>query len=172
LLFTHRGISGPAILQISSYWQEGRDITINLAPDCDVLGALQGARKAGAKQSITGFLAQLSPGPLPRSLARQIAIEQGLGEGPNLAELSDNRLAAVAAAVNDWRITPQGSEGFRKAEVTVGGVDTAELSSKTFAAKKQPGLYFIGEVVDVTGHLGGFNFQWAWASGHAAGQYV
>lgn len=176
LLFTHRGISGPAILQISSYWREGDDITIDLAPDCDVLALLRQARDAGSKQSVAGFLSQELPTPLPKRLARHIATELGVGQdmkgGQKLAELSDARLAAIAAGVNNWVLTPQGSEGFRKAEVTVGGVDTNALSSKTFAVKKLPGLFFIGEVVDVTGHLGGHNFQWAWASGHAAGQVI
>lgn len=172
LLFTHRGISGPAILQISSYWREGRDIVIDLAPDCDVLATLRQARDSGSKQSVAGFLSRSLPTPLPKRLARHIEIEQGLGEKPILAGLSDAHLSAISAAVNNWTLTPQGSEGFRKAEVTIGGVDTDELSSKTFEANKVPGLYFIGEVVDVTGHLGGYNFQWAWASGHAAGQCV
>ena len=168
LLFTHRGISGPAILQISSYWQEGREITIDLAPDTDIFKALQQARKAGSKQLITGFLCQF----IPKRLAVHIVAEQGLNDSPPMAELSDKHMKAVAMAINAWTLTPQGSEGFRTAEVTIGGVDTDELSSKTFEAKKVSGLYFIGEVVDVTGHLGGYNFQWAWASGHAAGQYV
>lgn len=168
LLFTHRGISGPAILQISSYWQEGHDITVNLAPDHDVLDELRAARDAGSKKSVPGFLSQF----LPKRLAQYIAAEHGLSEGQILAGLSDGQLTTVASAVNHWTLTPQGSEGFRTAEVTLGGVDTDELSSKTFEAKKVPGLYFIGEVVDVTGHLGGHNFQWAWASGHAAAQFV
>ncbi|MCK5041537.1 MAG: NAD(P)/FAD-dependent oxidoreductase [Sphingomonadales bacterium] len=168
LLFTHRGLSGPAILQISSYWAEGDSITINLAPDTDVLTTLQSARQAGSKQTIVGLLSQF----LPKRLAQHIAVEQKADATTPIAQISDKTLIPIAAAVNNWTLTPQGSEGFRTAEVTLGGVDTNELSSKTFEAKKADGLYFIGEVVDVTGHLGGYNFQWAWASGHAAGQCV
>ena len=168
LLFTHRGLSGPAILQISSYWVEGDSITINLAPDTDVLTTLQTARQAGSKQTIVGLLSEF----VPKRLAQHIAVEQKADTTTPIAQISDKTLIPIATAVNNWTLTPQGSEGFRTAEVTLGGVDTNELSSKTFEAKKADGLYFIGEVVDVTGHLGGYNFQWAWASGHAAGQYV
>jgi hypothetical protein len=168
LLFTHRGLSGPAILQISSYWSEGDSIAINLLPDSDMLNILQKAREAGAKQSITGVLSQY----LPKRLAAHIATQNNADPQTPVAQIADKILIPIAKLINNWTLTPQGSEGFRTAEVTIGGVDTNELSSKTFEAKKASGLYFIGEVVDVTGHLGGYNFQWAWASGFAAGQFV
>jgi predicted Rossmann fold flavoprotein len=166
LLFTHRGLSGPAILQISSYWQEGEEITIDMAPDVEVFAKLKEARRDQPKQALATALSEF----LPKRLAQKIADTQN---GPaRMADFSDKLLLDAAAAVKQWRVTPNGTEGYRTAEVTLGGVDTAELSSKTFEAKSVPGLYFIGEVVDVTGHLGGFNFQWAWSSGHAAGLYV
>jgi predicted Rossmann fold flavoprotein len=166
LLFTHRGLSGPAILQISSYWSQGQEIAIDLAPGIDILDFLKTAKTNQSKQEPVTVLAQI----LPKRLARLVAMGQGLET--HLAEIPDDKLKKLAEAINDWRITPKGSEGYRTAEVTLGGVDTQELSSKTFEATKVPGLYFIGEVIDVTGHLGGFNFQWAWSSGHAAGQFV
>jgi len=166
LLFTHKGLSGPAILQISSYWSKGQQIAIDLAPGIDVFAHLKAAKANQPRQEPTGALNEI----LPKRLAQAITNESGL-EG-RLADIPDKKLKALASSVNDWRVIPKGSEGFRSAEVTVGGVDTNELSSKTFEAKKVPGLYFIGEVTDVTGHLGGFNFQWAWASGHAAGEFV
>ncbi|MBX3446953.1 MAG: NAD(P)/FAD-dependent oxidoreductase [Parvibaculaceae bacterium] len=162
LLFTHRGLSGPAILQISSYWREGDEITIDMAPGRDVLAELKEARKTTPKQEIATALARI----LPKSLAENVARRSGV-EG-RLADLSDRKLEAVAALVNRWRVKPSGTEGYRTAEVTAGGVDTRDLSSQTMEARNVPGLYFIGEAVDVTGHLGGFNFQWAWASGFAA----
>jgi hypothetical protein len=166
LLFTHRGLSGPAVLQISSYWTPDQEITVNLAPDVDVFANLKTAKSAQPKQELQTILATL----LPRRLAQAIAGEAGVNG--RMADIPDKALKKVAAAVNAWRIIPDGTEGYRTAEVTAGGVDTKELSSKTLEAAKIPGLYFIGEVVDVTGHLGGYNFQWAWASGHAAGQAV
>jgi len=170
LLFTHRGLSGPAILQISSYWREGQEIAIDLAPGTDVFAYLRQARTENPRQSLTTALAVL----LPKRLAEHILA--GLGESPGpdgrMADMPDRILKAVAGAVNDWRVVPSGTEGFRTAEVTAGGVDTRSLSSKTFECRTVPGLYFIGEVLDVTGHLGGYNFQWAWSSGYAAGQYV
>jgi predicted Rossmann fold flavoprotein len=166
LLFTHRGLSGPAILQISSYWREAEEIVIDLAPGVDVLAALKAARRSQPKQALATALGEL----LPKRLAQTIAAAQ---TGPaRMADYSDTLLQDAAAAVKQWRVTPNGTEGYRTAEVTLGGVDTDELSSKTFEAKSVPGLYFIGEVIDVTGHLGGFNFQWAWSSGHAAGLHV
>jgi predicted Rossmann fold flavoprotein len=164
LLFTHRGLSGPAILQISSYWREGDDIVIDMAPGRDVLAELKEARKATPKQEIATALARL----LPKSLAENVARRAGV-EG-RIADLSDRKLEAAAMLVNRWRVKPSGTEGYRTAEVTAGGVDTRGLSSQTMEARAIPGLYFIGEAVDVTGHLGGFNFQWAWASGYAAGK--
>jgi predicted Rossmann fold flavoprotein len=166
LLFTHRGLSGPAVLQISSYWREGHDLVIDLAPTIDVLTGLKRLRGDHPRQEMATALAEF----LPKRLARTIADMTG---GPErLADFSDKLLANVAAAVKQWRVRPNGTEGYRTAEVTLGGVDTSELSSKTFESKSVPGLHFIGEVVDVTGHLGGFNFQWAWSSGHAAGRHV
>ncbi|MBT3767625.1 MAG: NAD(P)/FAD-dependent oxidoreductase [Rhodospirillaceae bacterium] len=166
LLFTHRGLSGPVILQISSYWQDGDTITIDLLPGTDVFKALKEAKAQQPKKEVHTVLAQT----LPKRLAQRI-VQWAACEG-RLAEMSDKSLRRLAENVNAWRLTPNGSEGMRTAEVTVGGVDTKELSSKTMEVKSVPGLYFIGEAVDVTGHLGGFNFQWAWASGHACGQLV
>jgi hypothetical protein len=166
LLFTHRGLSGPAILQISSYWREGLEITVNLLPDRDIFAELKHLRQTSPKILLHNALAQF----IPKRLAEMIAAQSG--HDMPLADLSDQKLKTIAAAIHQWRITPIGTEGFRTAEVTRGGVETDELSSKTFEAKKAPGLYFIGEAVDVTGHLGGHNFQWAWASGWCAGQYV
>jgi predicted Rossmann fold flavoprotein len=166
LLFTHRGLSGPAILQISSYWREGRDIVVDLAPGVDVLAGLKRIRADHPRQEMATALADF----LPKRLARTIA---DLAGGPErIADFSDRHLANVVAAAKHWRVRPSGTEGYRTAEVTLGGVDTSGLSSKTFESRSVPGLYFIGEVVDVTGHLGGFNFQWAWSSGYAAGRYV
>jgi predicted Rossmann fold flavoprotein len=166
LLFTHRGLSGPAILQISSYWRDGLDVVIDMAPTRDVLAALKDARRERPRQELATVLGDL----LPKRLAQMIADK--IAGPPRLADFSDKLLASVAAVVKEWRVRPNGTEGYRTAEVTLGGVDTTELSSKTFEATSVPGLYFIGEVVDVTGHLGGFNFQWAWSSGVAAGRHV
>ena len=166
LLFTHRGLSGPAILQASSYWREGQDIVIDMAPKLDVLSALKKLRGDHPRQEMSTALAEF----LPKRLARIIA--EAAGGPERIADFSDLLLARVATEVKQWRVRPNGTEGYRTAEVTLGGVDTAELSSKTFEARSVPGLHFIGEVVDVTGHLGGFNFQWAWSSGVAAGKYV
>jgi predicted Rossmann fold flavoprotein len=166
LLFTHRGLSGPAILQISSYWREGHDIAVDMAPGTDVLAGLKGLRSEHPRQEMATALAGL----VPKRLARAIA--DTIGGPERIADFSDAWLAKVAATVKQWRVRPNGTEGYRTAEVTLGGVDTSELSSKTFEARSVPGLYFIGEVVDVTGWLGGFNFQWAWSSGHAAGRHL
>jgi predicted Rossmann fold flavoprotein len=164
LLFTHRGLSGPAILQISSYWQPGQPLRIDLLPDVVLADALI-ALKSQARQHVNNLLAQW----LPTRLADALAEHAGLLGRP-LADTSDRSLRALGALVNQWQLTPTGSEGFKKAEVTRGGVDTRALDSRTMMAKAVPGLYFIGEVVDVTGWLGGYNFQWAWASGHACAQ--
>jgi predicted Rossmann fold flavoprotein len=164
LLFTHRGLSGPVILQISSYWRKGDKITIDLAPGTDLFGHLKDAKATQPKREVQTALAQL----IPKRLAQKMA--EWTGCGGRLAEIPDKSLRRLAEHINAWRITPNGSEGDRTAEVTVGGIDTKELSSKTMEVLSVPGLYFIGEAVDVTGHLGGFNFQWAWASGHACGQ--
>ncbi len=166
ILFTHRGLSGPAILQISSYWREGEPVTLNLLPDHDLANYLQTQRTHNPKQEAATALAAL----LPKKLAAFLC--EAAGVQGRLADCSNAALQKLADQVQRWAIIPSGTEGYRTAEVTLGGVDTAALSSKTMEAKAVPGLYFIGEVVDVTGWLGGFNFQWAWASGHACGQYV
>ena len=166
LLFTHRGLSGPAILQISSYWRQGQDIVIDMAPQTDVLAALKQLRSDHPRQEIATVLADF----LPKRLAQTIA--DLIGGPQRIADFSDRLLTDVAADVKQWRVRPNGTEGYRTAEVTLGGVDTSELSSKTLESRSVPGLYFIGEVVDVTGHLGGFNFLWAWSSGHAAGRHL
>ncbi len=164
LLFTHRGISGPSILQISSYWREGDEIDINLAPDSDLFETLRNARQQNGKLAVQTALAEI----LPKRLADATVARAGvMGK---LGDQSDKKLKTLADAGNHWRLKPVGSEGYRTAEVTLGGIDTDGLSSKTMAAKSVPGLYFIGEAVDVTGWLGGYNFQWAWSSGWAAGQ--
>ncbi len=164
LLFTHRGLSGPAILQISSYWREGDAITLNLLPDADLAALLRAARAGTPKLALQTVLAQHLPRRLAQMLAEDIAFPRIIGDA------SDKAIAAASAAVTAWTLKPTGSEGYRTAEVTLGGVDTAGLNSTTMAARHVPGLYVIGEVVDVTGWLGGYNFQWAWASGWAAGQ--
>jgi predicted Rossmann fold flavoprotein len=166
LLFTHRGLSGPAILQISSYWREGHDIVVDMAPEIDVLAGLKQLRRNHPRQEMATALADF----VPKRLARTFA--EAAGGPERIADFSDKLLTNVAMAVKQWHVRPNGTEGYRTAEVTLGGVDTSELSSKTFEARSVPGLYFIGEVVDVTGHLGGFNFQWAWSSGAAAGRSV
>jgi len=162
MLFTHRGLSGPAILQASSYWQRSKPITIDLAPGKDVTASLRNSASArnmsAAKASLRGIL--------PNRLAD---CWLGFHAPPNW---TNHSLAGLEDTVHHWQITPDGTEGYAKAEVTAGGVDTDELSAKTMESRKVPGLFFIGEVVDVTGHLGGFNFQWAWASGFAAGQAI
>lgn len=165
-LFTHRGISGPSILQISSYWQEGDEIEINLAPAIDVSAFLKHKKQTQPKTNIHNVLAEI----LPKRLSQSICDDRHY-QG-RLADLPDKALFDLGEYINGWCVRPAGSEGYRTAEVTLGGVDTNDLSSKTMEAKAKPGLYFIGEVVDVTGHLGGFNFQWAWSSGYVAGQNV
>jgi predicted Rossmann fold flavoprotein len=166
MLFTHRGLSGPAVLQASSYWQAGEAVEIDLLPGIDLASVLREARHAGDRAQVRTLLARW----LPKRLAdRWFAVH---GESKPAAALSDREIAQLTEALHCWRLTPAGTEGYEKAEVTAGGVDTAELSSKTMEARQVPGLYFVGEVVDVTGQLGGFNFQWAWASGFAAGQHA
>jgi predicted Rossmann fold flavoprotein len=160
LLFTHRGLSGPAILQASSYWTPGAALHIDLLPGCEAEERLAASRRSGA------LPASLLP-ELPRRFAQQWC-EAHAATRP-LAAMSGRELHALAEALHDWQVRPSGTAGYAKAEVTLGGVATDELSSKTLEARRVPGLHFVGEVVDVTGHLGGFNFQWAWASGHAAG---
>ncbi len=164
MLFTHRGLSGPAILQISSYWKPGEEIAVSLLPGTDVFAELHAARTANGRQAPHTALSAL----LPKRLAQ--AITEREGTAGNIADLSDKRLRQLEAAVNDWRIVPAGTEGYRTAEVTTGGIDTRDLDSKTMQARTVPGLFFIGEAVDVTGWLGGYNFQWAWSSGWSAGK--
>ena len=166
LLFTHRGLSGPAILQISSYWREGDAIAIDLLPHQDAAELLREARKATPKLQVQTVLAGFLPKKLAQLLGEQLDMAGMVGD------FSDKKLAVVEALIKDWTLKPVGSEGYRTAEVTLGGVDTRDLDAKTMAARDVPGLYFVGEVVDVTGWLGGYNFQWAWASGYAAGQAV
>ena len=167
LLFTHRGLSGPAILQISSYWQPGTPIVVNLLPDLDVAEELI-STKGTQKKQLGNVLGQW----LPARLVESLVLANGLALDARLADLQDAKLRKLGDAINRWAIVPTGSEGYRKAEVTLGGVDTRDLSQQSMMATKVPGLYFIGEVVDVTGWLGGYNFQWAWASGFAAGSSV
>jgi len=167
LLFTHRGLSGPAILQISSYWIPGTPIVIDLLPGIDVAATLIEG-KGTIKKQLGNVLAQW----LPTRLAEGLLLAHGFALDARLADMQDAKLRELGAAINQWTLTPNGSEGYRKAEVTRGGIDTRDLSQQTMMATKVPGLYFIGEVVDVTGWLGGYNFQWAWASGVAAGQAV
>ena len=163
VLFTHRGLSGPAILQISSYWRESQSVELRLTPDVDVLAHLKQERSRSGRQIIATALGSV----LPKRLADHIAEQAGLQA--TLADANDRLLERAAAAVQSWRLTPAGSEGYRTAEVTLGGVDTAGLDSRTMETRTQPGLFFIGEAVDVTGWLGGYNFQWAWASAVACG---
>ena len=166
LLFTHKGMSGPAILQVSSHWQEAEEVHLDLLPGIDLLAHLKEQQAARPRAELQTILSAL----LPRRFVEAMCET----ELPNrvMAQLSIKDLGAVADTLKDWRISPDGTEGYRTAEVTLGGVDTTGLSSKTMGALKAPGLFFIGEAVDVTGPLGGYNFQWAWASGYCAGQYV
>ena len=166
MLFTHRGLSGPAILQISSYWREGAEIRLHLLPDLSITELLTSAKQANGRQAIQTALRE----HMPRKLADLVVQKSGITG--TLAELSAKKIEAVDLAFRQWTIRPAGSEGYRTAEVTVGGVSTDGLDQKTMMAKTAPGLYFIGEAVDVTGWLGGYNFQWAWASGFAAGQHA
>ncbi|MCB2157868.1 MAG: aminoacetone oxidase family FAD-binding enzyme, partial [Rhodobacteraceae bacterium] len=164
LLFTHRGLSGPAVLQISSYWREGGEIVADLLPGRDLAAEMAALRPEAGRQAVHNALSRF----LPDKVAAWAVARAGLA-GP-LAAQSNAALGRLAQAVHRWRIRPVGSEGYRTAEVTLGGVDTAGLDARTMEAKSVPGLYFVGEVVDVTGWLGGYNFQWAWSSGWAAGQ--
>jgi len=164
LLFTHRGLSGPAILQISSYWREGEDISVVIEPDIDLFELLKKAKQVNGRQSAQTALAEI----LPKRLAQHFVENEGISG--NIADQSDKRLQQLASAIQSWSVKPSGSEGYRTAEVTLGGIDTDCLDSRTMQVKTVPGLFFIGECVDVTGWLGGYNFQWAWASGHVAGE--
>ena len=166
MLFTHRGLSGPSILQISSYWKLGSNIRINLSPKIDIFKFLVNKKNLNPKLGVATIISEI----LPKRLAYMICKENSVAG--NICELSNKLLKQLSVSINAWVITPTGSEGYRTAEVTLGGVDTDEISSKTMMSLKNPGLFFIGEVVDVTGHLGGYNFQWAWSSGFVAGQYA
>ncbi len=166
LLFTHRGLSGPSILQISSYWKKGKEIIINLCPDHNIIDILIDNKLKNPKKKVSSIINEY----LPKRLTEQIIENMNLNK--KIAEISNKRLEDLANRINKWSIIPKGTEGFKTAEVTKGGIDTAELSSKTFECKKVTGLYFIGEAIDVTGHLGGYNFQWAWSSGYSCGQSI
>ena len=166
MLFTHRGLSGPSILQISSYWKLGDDIKVNLSPKLDVDKFLNDRKISNPKQDISIIVSEI----LPKRLAHIICNENKVNG--NICELSKKILNSLSNSIHAWAIKPTGTEGYRTAEVTLGGIDTEEISSKTMMSNKHPGLFFIGEVVDVTGHLGGYNFQWAWSSGYVAGQYA
>jgi len=166
LLFTHRGLSGPSILQASSYWREGEEIVIDLAPARDLFQRLRAARQVNGRRAVVSVLGD----HLPQRLATFLAGEAGV-DGP-IGGVADAGFRALADHIHAWRLKPVGSEGYRTAEVTLGGVDTAAIDQRTFEARTVPGLYFVGEAVDVTGWLGGYNFQWAWSSGWCAGQVV
>ncbi|MDA7813614.1 NAD(P)/FAD-dependent oxidoreductase [Candidatus Pelagibacter sp.] len=166
MLFTHRGLSGPSILQISSYWKLGDNIKVNLSPKLNIYQLLEEKRKLNPKFDILNIVSEI----LPKRLAQIICSENKVSG--NISELSNKILKQLSENINNWLINPTGSEGYRTAEVTLGGVNTKELSSKTMMSNKHKNLFFIGEVVDVTGHLGGYNFQWAWSSGYVAGQYA
>jgi len=167
ILFTHRGLSGPAILQISSYWQAGQAVTINLLPEICLIDTINQWRNDQPQKSLKNLLATL----LPKRFVEILANEKIIAD-KSVNQLNHSEIQALSDYLHTWQIKPNGTEGYRTAEVTLGGIDTNELSSKTFESKKQSGLYFIGEVIDVTGHLGGFNFQFCWASGVACGQAV
>lgn len=166
LLFTHRGLSGPAMLQISSFWRKGEAVEINLLPGRDAQEWLHAMQKQRPKAELKTVLAEILPHRLAQRLCETLFPNRPLGQ------YGDKQLQSIAQQLQTWELTPSGTEGMRTAEVSLGGVDTRELSSKTMEARKVPGLYFIGETVDVTGWLGGYNFQWAWSSGWCAGQYA
>jgi predicted Rossmann fold flavoprotein len=166
LLFTHRGLSGPAILQISSYWQPGEALTINLLPEINLFEELKQKRRQGSQARLQTVLGELLPKRLVQTLVDEASLEF------TLANCADKQLRQIASALQEWQIKPNGSEGYRTAEVTLGGVDCDAISSKTMESKQVPGLFFVGEVLDVSGWLGGYNFQWAWSSGWCAGQFV
>ena len=169
LLFTHRGLSGPSSLQLSNYWNIGQSFNINFLPQIDTIEHLKTKKMSQPKVLIRTLLAEF----LPKSVVTELQelIWADVAEMP-IGQMSDEKLITIAEKLQSFRVKPSGTEGYRTAEVTLGGVDTTEVSSKTMESKKQKGLYFIGEILDVTGHLGGFNFQWAWSSAHAASQYV
>ena len=165
-MFTHRGLSGPAILQISNYWKPGQEININLLPEINVSEELLAEKRLNNKSLIRTYLSSL----LSKSLVIELQelLWKEVAEN-SLNDISDKKLISIGVALNQWRVKPSSTEGYRTAEVTLGGVDTDYINSQTMEVNNQQGLYFIGEVLDVTGHLGGFNFQWAWSSGYCAG---
>ncbi|MGY3571120.1 NAD(P)/FAD-dependent oxidoreductase [Vibrio paucivorans] len=167
LLFTHRGLSGPSVLQISSFWKAGQKVTINLVPEADVTQLLEASREKHPNQSMKNTLAKV----LPKRLVEVLIERKEISDKP-LKQYNPKELSAIVSTLEQWQIVPNGTEGYRTAEVTLGGVDTDTISSKTMECKSVAGLYFIGEVMDVTGWLGGYNFQWCWSSGFAAGQRV
>jgi predicted Rossmann fold flavoprotein len=169
LLFTHRGISGPAALQLSSYWKSGQVISINLLPDQNARALLLRYKESNPKSLLRNLIAPLLSKGFTQSLQSRYWPQHA--ETP-IAEIANETLENLASQLSNWKLKPSGTEGYRTAEVTLCGVNTDNISSKTMECKSQPGLYFIGEVLDVTGHLGGYNFQWAWASGYTAGCYV
>ncbi|MBO6885453.1 MAG: NAD(P)/FAD-dependent oxidoreductase [Marivita sp.] len=166
LLFTHRGLSGPAVLQISSYWKEGDSISVNLLPGHDLVTALRSARQTHGKRNVTTALAEILPERLVTHLSAELALSGNVGD------LSDRRIDELTNYLRNWTLIPTGSEGYRTAEVTLGGISTDRIDSKTMMSRDMPGLFMIGEAVDVTGWLGGFNFQWAWSSGVACGRAI
>jgi predicted Rossmann fold flavoprotein len=166
LLFTHRGLSGPAVLQISSYWKEGDSISVNLLPGRDLAASLRSARQSHGKRNVTTALAEVLPERLVTHLSADLPL------GGNVGDLSDKRIDEITNRLRHWSLTPTGSEGYRTAEVTLGGIATDRIDSKTMMSRDVPGLFMIGEAVDVTGWLGGYNFQWAWSSGVAAGRAI
>ena len=166
MIFTHRGLSGPSILQISSYWKQGETITIDLLPKYKIDKILKDRRIETPRQSISNVLSDFLPNRLAMAICNKLKINN------KVADISNENIKKIVNLVNNWNVVPTGSEGYKTAEVTLGGVDTNEISSSTMECKKYRGLYFIGEVIDVTGHLGGHNFQWAWTSGFVAGQNV
>jgi predicted Rossmann fold flavoprotein len=166
ILFTHRGLSGPAILQVSSFWQPGDSVAIDLLPDHDALGWLQQQQAERPNSELKTLLGEIFTKKMANLLAEQWFVSKPM------KQYTPAELLALAEQLGNWQLVPAGTEGYRTAEVTLGGIDTREVSSKTLESLKSPGLYFVGEVLDVSGHLGGFNFQWAWASGYAAAQYA
>jgi predicted Rossmann fold flavoprotein len=166
ILFTHRGLSGPAILQISSYWTKGETVSIDLAPELDVESFLKDRRRTRPKAELKTILSEIVPARLAQAIAERVAAAD------SVANLPDRSLLAIVSTLSRFEVRPTESEGWAKAEVTVGGIDTSGLSSKTMEARAVPGLYAIGEAVDVTGWLGGYNFQWAWSSGWCAGDAI
>jgi hypothetical protein len=166
MLFTHRGLSGPSVLQLSSYWREGEEIVADLDPSGALLPLLRNTRQTEGRRALRTVLARALPARLVEALPTPVPLDA------RLADQSDATLETLVAGLRGWHLTPSGSEGYRTAEVTLGGIDTDGLSSKTMESKSLPGLFAIGEAVDVTGWLGGYNFQWAWSSGHAAGTAI